>query len=154
MEKLTIMESLPVASELISRLGFVEVHPAVSAQCLRNGEPLALHIRLFKNRNSKKVIYFTTATYLPDNTQRYTTLFMFEADNNHEALHKFCLHQLFFDEDIEKKFETEHKLTMQHPNEKAAEWLSWIRHYWNINHFKTLYKELGGLYNYHQIIKP
>lgn len=152
MKTAEITETLPIHPELIGRLGYREVHPALVVKCVRNGEPIELNIRLFKNRSSSTVLYYTTATYIPSNTLRHSTLFMFDGNNNHEALHKFCLYKLFFDETIEHQFEKEHKLTMQHPGRKAAEWLSWIRVCWNSNHFKTMYNELGGINNYQQII--
>jgi hypothetical protein len=147
-------DPIPVSQDFINRLGFYETSHPRQYRSIRNGEPLELTVHLFENRNSKKVIYYTEAIYIPTGKTRHKTVFQFDRESDHEALHKFCLHALFFDEKIEAGFEEENKF---HPpaelnNPKAEAWLNWIRVYWNTNHFNATYKELGGLNDNKELI--
>lgn len=135
------------SSDTIIRLGFRETSAPATFRCIRNGEPLELKIYLFENRNSGRVLYYTEAVYLPTGQLRHTTLFRFSSNEQHEVLHKYCLHTLFFDEQIELLFEQENKF---HPpahlqTAKADTLLHWVRSYWNTRHFNDQYKALGGL---------
>lgn len=147
-------ETVPVSLDFISRLGYRETSHPKQYRCIRNGEPLELTVHFFENRSSPKVIYYTEAIYIPNGQIRHITLFQMDKNNDHELLHKFCLHALFFDEHIEARFEEENKF--QPPaaliGPKAESWLNWIRVYWNTNHFENTYKELGGLNNNLQLI--
>ncbi|WP_118950552.1 hypothetical protein [Taibaiella helva] len=140
---------------LIGRLGYRELEQPRIYKCVRNGEPLALTIHLYENRNACKVLYYTEAVYIPGNQLRHTALFHFNATNDHEALHKYCLHALFFDEKIGFQFEQENKHTAPaHLDpEKAELFQNWVRLFWNSNHFKEKYKELGGLENPSDLIR-
>lgn len=148
-------DPIPVSQDFISRLGYYETSHPKQYRSIRNGEPLELTVHLFESRNSKYVVYYTEAVYIPTGKRRHTTLFQFSKENDHELLHKFCLHTLFFDEKIEARFEEENKF---HPpatlnNAKAESWLNWIRMYWNTNHFNSMYKELGGISDNKQLIR-
>lgn len=148
-------DPIPVSQDLISRLGYHETSHPKQYRSIRNGEPLELTVHFFESRNSAKVIYYTEAVYIPSGKIRHKTLFRFNNGNDHELLHKFCLHSLFFDENIEARFEEENKF---HPpaqlnNPKAEAWLNWIRVYWNTNHFNNTYKELGGISDDQQLVR-
>ncbi|WP_118973595.1 hypothetical protein [Taibaiella koreensis] len=140
---------------LIGRLGYRELERPRTYHCVRNGEPLMLTVHLYENRNACKVLYYTEAVYIPGNKPRHTTLFHFNADSDHEALHKYCLHALFFDEKIGAHFEQEHNHTAPaHLDaEKAEQFRNWVRLFWNSNYFKEKYKELGGLEHASDLIR-
>lgn len=136
-------------ASFISRLGYRELSAPRQYKCVRNGEPLELTVHLFENLNTTTVLYYTEAIYIPTGKLRHTTLFRFNADSDHEAFHKYCLHALFFDERMGELFEEENKFyPPAHLDPvKAEQLLNWIRLYWNNNYFSTRYKELGGLKN-------
>lgn len=134
-------------SDFITRLGFRETHTPDTFRCMRNGELLELKIYLFKHRDNAQVIYYTEAVSLATGQLRHTALFRFNRDDQHELLHKYCLHSLFFDEQIEALFEQDNKF---HPpahlqTTKADTLLHWVRSYWNTQYFNKKYKALGGL---------
>ncbi|PSK94613.1 hypothetical protein [Taibaiella chishuiensis] len=135
------------SSDFIVRLGFRETGTPATFRCIRNGEPLELKVYAFENRNSNQAIYYTEAYYQPTGQLRHTALFRFPNSEQHELMHKYCLHTLFFDEQIGEQFEQENKF---HPpahlqTEKADTLLQWVRSYWNTRHFNEQYKTLGGL---------
>lgn len=135
------------AASFLSRLGYRELNAPKQYNCIRNGEPLLLTVRLFENTQTEMVIYFTEAVYIPSGKLRHTTLFRFNAGGDHEGHHKYCLHALFFDERMGELFEQENKFNPPaHLDAAQAEQFhSWVRLYWNSNYFATRYKELGGL---------
>lgn len=147
METTTNAEHTFDQSPLIGRLGYREPEPPKVYRCIRNGEPLELTVHLYENRRAGKVLYYTEAVYIPGNKLRHTALFHFNAGHDHEALHKYCLHALFFDEQMGELFERENKcMAPAHLDpEKAGLFQSWVRLFWNSNYFKEKYKELGGL---------
>lgn len=135
------------SSDFITRLGFREVNTPATFFCTRNGEPLELKVYFFENRDSNDVVYYTEAIYQPAGQLRHTALFRFNRNEPHEQKHKYCLHSLFFDEQIEVLFEQENKF---HPpahlhTAKADTLLDWVRSYWNTQYFNKKYKALGGL---------
>jgi len=141
-------------TEFISRLGFREISAPTTFHCLRNGEALELNIHFFENRNHKKVIYYTEAKDMQTGKIRHTATFQFNEDNDHLALHKFCLHTLFFDQTIEEDFTKENKFHPPmhlHP-EKAEQFLNYVRYYWNTQCFNERYKMLGGLNSKKELI--
>lgn len=150
--KLMIMETLynteiVNSSDFITRLGFREVNTPATFFCSRNGEALELKVYFFENRDSSHVVYYTEAIYQPAGQLRHTALFRFNRNEPHEQMHKYCLHSLFFDEQIEVLFEQENKF---HPpahlhTAKADTLLDWVRSYWNTQYFNKKYKALGGL---------
>lgn len=149
METIHHADSITAGTDFIARLGYRELYQPRQFRCIRNGEPLELTVHTFENRSLSKVLYYTEALYIPSGKMRHTTLFHFNADSDHEALHKYCLHALFFDERIGAQFEKENRFTPPaHLDlEKAETFLNWVRVYWNSNYFSTRYKELGGLGN-------
>lgn len=142
-------------ADFISRLGYRLLQPPRQYHCMRNGESLGLTVHAFENRQLARVLYFTEAVYLPSGRPRHSTLFHFNADSAHEALHNYCLHALFFDERIGERFEEENKFhPPAHLNAEKAEILHhWIRIYWNSHYFATRYQELGGLAPGHDLIR-
>lgn len=154
METICQADKNAAATDFISRLGYRELCAPVKLRCVRNGEPLEITVHLFENRTLSRVIYYSEAIYIPSGKLRHTTLFHFNADSEHEALHKYCLHALFFDERIEAQFERENRFgPAGHLDPVRAEtFLNWVRVYWNSNHFATRYKELGGLHTENELI--
>lgn len=148
-------EQLLSGTGFISRLGYREMDKPKQYNCVRNGEPLTLTVYTFENRNLHHILYYTEAVYIPAGKMRHTALFRFNADSDHEALHKYCLHALFFDERMEQQFEKENRFAPPaHLNaEKTETFLNWVRVYWNSNYFATTYKELGGLQNEKDLLK-
>lgn len=143
------------SADFIARLGFRETSRPDTFHCTRNGEPLELKVSSFRHRDDAHVIYYTEAKYLPSGQLRHTALFRFKAGDQHELLHKYCLHTLFFDEQIEAAFEQENKF---HPpahlhTAKADTLLQWVRSYWNTQHFNKKYKALGGLNSKKDLIR-
>ena len=141
-------EQNPPNTDMISRLAYREAQAPTIFHCIRNGEALRLTVHFFESRNSRKVLYLTEAVFMPTGKTRHTTLFQFSKDDDHLALHKFCLHTLFFDEQLEALFNAENKFNPPtHLNaEKAEAFLNWVRYYWNTQTFNEQYKTLGGFH--------
>lgn len=142
-------------TEFISRLGYREAQAPSRLHCLRNGEALELIVHFFENRNSDKVIYYTEAIDMQTGRTRHTATFQFSRNNDHIALHKFCLYTLFFDEELEELFNEQNKFNPPvHLNAaKAESFLNWVRYFWNTQSFNEKYKMLGGLNSKNDLLK-
>ncbi len=137
------------AASHLAGLGYRELSTAKQYKCIRNGEPLELTVHLYQHNATATVLYYTEAVYIPTGKLRHKSFFRFNADGDHEAFHKYCLHALFFDERMGELFEQENKFNppAHLDTEKADRFMNWVRVYWNSNYFATRYKELGGLEN-------
>lgn len=138
----------------ISRLGFRNMQEPVTFRCIRNGEALELKVYYFESRNLDTVIYYTDITTLASGARRHATAFRFKKKDNHELLHKYCLHLLFFDEQIQLDFESQNTFSPSThlDKEKASQYLDAVKYYWNSRHFDMTYKILNGIESQKEII--
>lgn len=152
MEKLS--ETVQLNTDMITRLGFRVMNEPIVLRCIRNGEPLELKVYYFESRNMDAVIYYTEAYTIATGILRHSAAFRFRKSDNHELMHKYCLHALFFDEQIEQAFEEQNKFSppAHLDQQKAASFLNSVRLYWNSRHFEETYKTLGGIESQKQLI--